>query len=486
MRWLGWVLSLIAMCAPIAGCGLNSGPFPENPDLSTLYMRLDRTGCFGSCPAYSVVVNGSGIVTYVGKSDVMMRGPYTWQIPRERVLELVALFRQADFFQLDDAYEAVMTDLPTYLTYLSIGGRQKAVRDYGGGIRADFLRTGKPMPPGVTETEDAIDRISGAHSFVSGDDKTIEMLDAAGWRFDTDAGARAVGYLVSECRLPLAEAFLSKGAPSHGEAPRTGQSEGGPTIVAAVGCASIDFVRLLESRGELEDDDTARKFLVSSVRAGFPDMVEIGLKHASVAGLKDEDSDVPLIFSAAAADPPWRKVADRTRFDPGAVVTLLVAAGSDPNEVLDDGYGTPLQWAEEESAVLALLKAGADPNVADRDKRTPLFRAPGAGAVRALLAHGANANLCDSYGATPLFGISDPEIVPLLVKAGVDLNAANAEGRTAFLSADTEAAALALVQAGAETSGPKAMLEQRLTFATEKDWPKLAALLRDALAKAER
>jgi hypothetical protein len=484
MRLRVWLLSLVAICAAVGCAPAVRGPFPENPDLSEVTIALQRTGCFGWCPIYNVVIKGTGEVTYEGESFVLVPGKHTWRIPRENVLELIALFRLADFFNLDDSYEASVTDLPTYITRLSIGGRHKSVRDYGGGFSAEFIRAGNVMPPIVAEIEDAIDRLSGATSFIIGDDDTVARLEAAGWRFDSAESAHAFGFLVSACNLSLAKTFLTKGAPADAHVERTGWNDEGPAIVAAVDCADAGFVELLESRGALKDEDAARKFLLSSVRAGHPEMVEIALRYSGVDGVVDE-LDAPLIFRAASANPPTRETSGKARFEPGEVIDMLVAAGANPNVVLDHD-STPLHWAESGAAVRALLKAHANPNVADDEGRTPIFSAPGADAVSALLEHGAKTNVRDQYGYTPLFGVSDRDVVMLLVAAGVDPDTVADDGRTAFLSADSEEAALALVEAGATTAGPAALLEERIKLSTERGWMKLVPILQAALDRSGR
>lgn len=365
MRWRTWLLSLTAICLP-AGCTpAGRGPFPQNPDLSEVTITLQRTGCFGSCPIYTVAIKGSGEVTYEGASFVLIPGKHTRLVPRENVLELIALFRSADFFQLDDSYEANITDLPTYITRLSIGDRHKSVRDYGGGASAEFLRAGNPMPPIVAEIEDAIDRLSGATSFVVGDGATVAKLETLRWRFDSAESARAFGFLVSECNLPLATTFLTKGAPANAHFRRTSWSDEGSVVVTAVDCADVGFVQLLEGRGALDDDSAARAFLLASVRAGYPEMVAIALEHAQVAGVTD-GIDTPLIFLAAAASQSSRAVTGAARFNPGEVIALLVAAGADPNMKLDDG-NTPLHWAENKHTFRALLAAGANPDARNEE-----------------------------------------------------------------------------------------------------------------------
>lgn len=39
----------------------------SDADLKTLTIQLERTGCYGTCPAYSVTIHGDGRVEYNGK-----------------------------------------------------------------------------------------------------------------------------------------------------------------------------------------------------------------------------------------------------------------------------------------------------------------------------------------------------------------------------------------------------------------------------------
>lgn len=338
--------------------------FPTDTDLSDVVIRFRRTACFGWCPEYIVDIRGNGDVTYTGVRNVLVVGRHTWRTPKEKVVELIDLFRRADYFRLDGFYEAQITDMPTYITRLSIGDRHKFVLDYGGGAGAQYMRDGRTMPVVVNEIEEAIDRLSGAESFISGDSETVDRLKAAGWRFDAAEGGLALGYLVSNCDVALAKVFVREGAAINVGIPGTGRSEGGRVVISAAECADTELVRLLEDRGALDDPETARRFLLVSVRAGFPVMVEIALKHTTDVNMQDKG--IPLLHLAASADPSPRKLSGDANFDPGAIIGLLVAAGADPNVAMDDG-SAPLHWANSESTFRALLKAGANPNARNEE-----------------------------------------------------------------------------------------------------------------------
>lgn len=125
--------------------------FPEIKNWNSLRITLDRTGCFGRCPSYSVHIRGDGTVTYNGGSFVALTGSHRGWIPKETVLEIVNAFQQADYFSLRDRYVAGITDNPTYTTSISFDGRTKEVVDYVGASAG--------MPDSVTTLEDAIDKI---------------------------------------------------------------------------------------------------------------------------------------------------------------------------------------------------------------------------------------------------------------------------------------------------------------------------------------
>src|ERR1700688_3674734 len=106
--------------------------FGPSESASDTVIALRRTACFGSCPDYRVEIRGDGQVTYKGTDFVLVGGIHRWRISPTAVTKLVDLIRRADFFRLDGYYELNASDLPTYITRVSIGNQHKFVLDYGG------------------------------------------------------------------------------------------------------------------------------------------------------------------------------------------------------------------------------------------------------------------------------------------------------------------------------------------------------------------
>lgn len=218
--------------------------FPADPDLGHVVIRLRRTACLGWCPDYTVEVRGDGQVSYKGNASVLISGEHAWRVPQENVVALLDLFRRADYFKLEGYYEAAIPDLPTFITRLSIGDQHKFVLNYGGGASLDdHDALTFAIPAAVMEIEDAIDRLSGAESFASGNDETVARLKAEAWRFDSDAGANALAHLVAACRVDVAKAFLREGAPAPASKASSG---GGPSIAEdAAACGDPDLIAAL-------------------------------------------------------------------------------------------------------------------------------------------------------------------------------------------------------------------------------------------------
>lgn len=88
--------------------------FPDN-----LFVRLERTACFGTCPIYVLSIFEDGTVIYEGKKWVDKEGIYKSSVEKE-VLDKIK--HQADvfkFYSMNTVYDNTnVTDLPTTITAL--------------------------------------------------------------------------------------------------------------------------------------------------------------------------------------------------------------------------------------------------------------------------------------------------------------------------------------------------------------------------------
>ena len=152
--------------------------------------------------------------------------------------------------------------------------------------------------------------------------------------------------------------------------------------------------------------------------------------------------------------------------DRGAGVHSRNRRGAEPLHYAVDGSpGSPGWNASAQDAIVeCLIRAGADPNAADKSGVGPLHRAVRtrcAGAVRVLLAHGADPRRKNRSGSTPLhLAVQDTgrggsgstaardgqrAIIALLVEHGARPTDRNAAGRSVIESATADWVKRALV-----------------------------------------
>ena len=167
-----------------------------------------------------------------------------------------------------------------------------------------------------------------------------------------------------------------------------------------------------------------------------------------------------LVWTVNAASPG--ELADAARQGNWAQVRALVSAHAEVRFTQPDGM-TALHWAvqgNQVEVVPLLLKAGADPNAANRYGITPLWLAATNGSaslVRELLKSGAKVGTALPHGETALMAAArtgEPETIRMLLDAGADANASESQqGETALMWAAAEnhgEAIRVLVKGGAD------------------------------------
>ncbi len=93
-------------------------------------MGIERTVCFGTCPAYTFIAKSDGTVRYVGDAFVDHPGTRTGKISEWRFHSVANLIRGSDFMNLHRGYTARVTDNPTVYTMVVMNGERKIVLDY--------------------------------------------------------------------------------------------------------------------------------------------------------------------------------------------------------------------------------------------------------------------------------------------------------------------------------------------------------------------
>lgn len=131
---------------------------------SAVRITLERGPCFGTCPVYSVTLDGSGAVLFEGRRFVADTGISTGRVPPVRIDSLVAELTAGGYFAFADRYaagepgcERYATDLPSVITEVRAGGRSKRIEHDHGCMEA---------PQALTALEGRIDSVAGVASWI--------------------------------------------------------------------------------------------------------------------------------------------------------------------------------------------------------------------------------------------------------------------------------------------------------------------------------
>ena len=132
------------------------------------------------------------------------------------------------------------------------------------------------------------------------------------------------------------------------------------------------------------------------------------------------------------------------------ILRLLNQVGADVNARDPAGQTLLHRFVNSPEHVAALLQVGAAVNAADEHGRTPLHLAENTNSIRLLAESGAKLNAPDEQGLSPLhIAANSPERVEALIRAGADVNIAMPSGKTPLHITSSARTVQLLLQAGA-------------------------------------
>jgi hypothetical protein len=165
-----WKIAAILIVSLAASCKLGSkstDAFPPDQSMPPDFeVRLVRTQCYGTCPAYELTVGADGSVIFKGNAHTLEKEG-TWKIDETTIQRLINEFKNADYFDYENEYSfdncpSTATDMATVTTSIRLNGKTKKVSHYLGCSNADH----KPFPPGLRELENEIDAITGSRRWI--------------------------------------------------------------------------------------------------------------------------------------------------------------------------------------------------------------------------------------------------------------------------------------------------------------------------------
>ncbi len=383
---------------------------PQGPVEDTV-ITLERTGCYGTCPAYWLELRGDGTARYRGEGWVLVAGLHVLPLDKSAFACLLQHVREADFWSLPDEYVANVTDNPTYQLTVRVGGQTKTVKDYRGRLAG--------MPVAISQLEAEVDSL-GAAPWVRGNGDTLGLLEREGFNFHSDEAGAMLARALMRDDDAMATALLAKGAPPW--ARMTGWYPADfptqltiPEVAAYKG--NLPMLRTLIDAGAVGPGGPPGlkdRILLAAANSGDLAMLKLAMSLGPDVNARDSGGDTALICVVE----PYR--------------TSGATAG------------------DRAEAARLLIAAGADVNLQGREHKAAIHKADDAEIVRLLIAAGANVKAHDERLDTALHYASDPEVARLLIAAGADVDARDDIGRTPLLMVDDDDVGLVLLQAGAD------------------------------------
>ncbi len=125
---LGWYLLLSSIVTECGGSKKSAASEKASVMSPDLYVRIERTPCYGRCPIDVVEAFADGKVRYEGKRFVPRLGIYQRQLSSKELDTLRRLLVEAKFGQYADVYDNPgITDLPSLELKYRLDGQEKSI-----------------------------------------------------------------------------------------------------------------------------------------------------------------------------------------------------------------------------------------------------------------------------------------------------------------------------------------------------------------------
>jgi TonB family protein len=275
------------------------------------FVELSRSGCYGTCPSYSVRVSEDGNVLWKGGGFVETVGERHSTITPEAANALLQQFLAPRFWALCGGYDASVTDNPSMQVEVRIGGRSKKVWNYA-----------ESAPQFERAFEDAVDAAAETHVWRHGDPRTEPLSNIFQDAYMPKPGVTPLMKAAANSDTKLMKSLLDSGTDVN-----AGDSSGWTALMYAASSSHSESVQLLLATGASPNH--------KSFRGDTPLMV------SAISGSFDED----LMRAGAELN---------AQNSAGATTLMILSAKGEGDEVS------------------AVLKAGANPSLKDAHGRTAL------------------------------------------------------------------------------------------------------------------
>jgi hypothetical protein len=126
IKIIGLIVLLLLFIANISHA--QASKKPAKPD--NFIISMEKGGCFGTCPVYTIKLYPDGKVVFDGKIYVHSIGIFKTKLNKKRAKAIKKEFDDNHFFDFKDEYTANLPDFPTTIVIYNTGGKTKKVIDY--------------------------------------------------------------------------------------------------------------------------------------------------------------------------------------------------------------------------------------------------------------------------------------------------------------------------------------------------------------------
>ncbi len=97
-------------------------------------VQIERTTCYGKCPAYRLGVNKNGSLGYEGKRFVKKEGFYEAEVGEDEVADIFQDIKSLPLKEYQEKYDRGMTDVPSLIiTFTQKNGKEQKITIRSGG-----------------------------------------------------------------------------------------------------------------------------------------------------------------------------------------------------------------------------------------------------------------------------------------------------------------------------------------------------------------
>jgi hypothetical protein len=148
-------LFLLASCNALKKSASAETEKKSESDTKTVVITYHRTFCFGTCPVFTLTINGeTKTATYKGERNVDKIGEFKKEITQLELTNFISAFEKHHFFDLKDSYPSAATDLPSKITTYTIDGKTKKIDDM------------EKAPAGLKELEKLLEDFANSEGWV--------------------------------------------------------------------------------------------------------------------------------------------------------------------------------------------------------------------------------------------------------------------------------------------------------------------------------